>query len=1060
MGGKTSTRIFVNYRIKDTREHAYRLYEDLRNCYGNIVFIDKDEIEPGTQWSKEIWHAISSAWIVLTVIGSKWESIPDPDSVLRLYNKEDWVRQEIEYAIDHNKTLVPLVIKPAEFPPKIPLPDKLQKLMDYQKMEMDPSNAWSKSVDELCQYLENHHEALITFRQIQKLKANELDADGQKIPEPKVKQLSDYLAEVEDEYSLIPLMGVHPSFDQAYIHLKNIYISLSATQKDSSRGRQGEPDQREQKMDWDDITQKIKEENYGQYIETWLKQSNFQVQAGENWLTEAYQKRIDIFEGDIESSEVRQIFSTAPLGYWLKTGRHLLIEGQPGSGKTTALKYIAWTLASGSDLDKQNLGFKADSLPVFITLSEFVSLRGHLEPKHEVLFSYLTSNVPQFEQQLSSHCWVLLFDGLDEVRQTDQRTWVARILTSWIKKYPKQTQIVLASRPAGLDQNVAEILKATGKLGHVRVENLNMGEVRVFIRQWYEALVAASRNTLSGSKIKEQADDLIERIKVNNNIRELTTTPVLLTGLVSVHAKLKGALPEKRAKLYEVWLQGLLKRRPSMIFEAKTADAQVESAFKFFAKVAHEKHCKGDKTEVVLSCQNILDNLKNFNHISLPPSQRESETACVRLLEQSGLFKTSDENYVFAHQTFQEFLTARWLIELPNAVDILKDRLSDSYWKEVFKFYFAHLAQVKPGLALKHYITLTKYVCYKAKGGISKVFAFKKPTPPIKDAAMLAEILIVLHEYDNEGLFVKAAKDYILASWVQWIEDKSQPGDVEDRIQVGHALGLVGDPRLKNRWVHIPKGQFWRGAAPSDDEAHAHEKPSGWVTLTYDYKISRWPVTVEEYRHFIEAHGYLNDEYWSSEGLKWRNEDSIVGPELNFPAQQDNWPVTGVSWFEAEAYCQWLTQVECNHPGYVYRLPTEAEWERAARGSRKCKHPKIIYPWGDVWNAQKAMCGDHGVSHPAAVGLFTQGHSVEGLWDMSGNIWEWCVDEWVDYSEEKVNNPIGLGDVSRVFRGGAFFDGRPGDLRVSCRGGLFPWLRSWYRGFRVVLGPRTNDLND
>jgi formylglycine-generating enzyme required for sulfatase activity len=296
------------------------------------------------------------------------------------------------------------------------------------------------------------------------------------------------------------------------------------------------------------------------------------------------------------------------------------------------------------------------------------------------------------------------------------------------------------------------------------------------------------------------------------------------------------------------------------------------------------------------------------------------------------------------------------------------------------------------------------------------------------------------------------------------------------------SLGNGGDPRLREerRGVEVPAGPFWRGAAEGDEQAYSWEQPAGLVEVSA-FRIQRWPVTVGEYVRFVDAKGYAATEGWSVEGLAWRAKDGIAAPhrweaQLKLP---HNVPVTGVSWWEAEAYCTWLTSLRGD--GGLIRLPTEAEWEKAARGGEELGGLAIPpqgrrYPWGWEWEAAKANV-EQRLGGVSPVGCFPGGHGPYGAWDQAGNVWEWCQD-WFDakaYERPQRKDPalldeqeaplVGLYDPAandgkggtirargRALRGGGWDDGAQG-ARVSCRAGSRPWGRDDYLGFRCVSAP-------
>ncbi|NJP07020.1 MAG: formylglycine-generating enzyme family protein, partial [Chloroflexaceae bacterium] len=136
--------------------------------------------------------------------------------------------------------------------------------------------------------------------------------------------------------------------------------------------------------------------------------------------------------------------------------------------------------------------------------------------------------------------------------------------------------------------------------------------------------------------------------------------------------------------------------------------------------------------------------------------------------------------------------------------------------------------------------------------------------------------------------------------------------------------------------------------------------------------------------------GYTNPAYWTGPGWAWREASNRTQPyywddsTLNGDAQ----PVVGVNWFEAVAYARWLSA----QTGREYRLPTEAEWEKAARGP-----DGLIWPWGNEWRDGMANSNEAGHDVTIAVGNYPDGASPYGALDMAGNVWEWCSSSWEDY---------------------------------------------------------------
>jgi formylglycine-generating enzyme required for sulfatase activity len=207
-------------------------------------------------------------------------------------------------------------------------------------------------------------------------------------------------------------------------------------------------------------------------------------------------------------------------------------------------------------------------------------------------------------------------------------------------------------------------------------------------------------------------------------------------------------------------------------------------------------------------------------------------------------------------------------------------------------------------------------------------------------------------------------------------------------------------------------------------------------------------VTVAQFRAFVEDSGYQPEDEDSLQGLL-------------------NHPVVNVSWYEALKYCDWLTErlrawqgtpeplatLLCRE-GWCVSLPSEAEWEKAARST-----DGRIYPWGNEPNTERANYDETGINMTSAVGCFPAGASPYGCLDMAGNVWEWTRSLWGQYpyptdkrrlaQRENLQAPE---DEPRVLRGGAVW-GSLRDMRCAFRVRFRPDERDWGIGFRVVLLP-------
>ncbi|QTR48613.1 SUMF1/EgtB/PvdO family nonheme iron enzyme [Candidatus Thiothrix anitrata] len=254
----------------------------------------------------------------------------------------------------------------------------------------------------------------------------------------------------------------------------------------------------------------------------------------------------------------------------------------------------------------------------------------------------------------------------------------------------------------------------------------------------------------------------------------------------------------------------------------------------------------------------------------------------------------------------------------------------------------------------------------------------------------------------------------------------------------------------------IPEGSkpvsFTMGCKEGRDDVEggcdSDEKPAHKVTLTKPYKLAKTEVTVAQFRAFVDATGYKTTaeekgSCWSwADG--WKEVKGNSWLKLGFEQGEDH-PVACVSWDDAQAYVDWLKKETQN----LYRLPTEAEWEYAARGGKEG-----AYPWGqsigkDNANCSGNLCGDQ-FEYTSPVGSFAA--NPFGLKDMHGNVWEWVSDWKGDYAAEPQQDPKGPSSgVERVVRGGSW-SGLGGGVRSAIRGRGDPAMRDYDIGFRPAQG--------
>lgn len=221
------------------------------------------------------------------------------------------------------------------------------------------------------------------------------------------------------------------------------------------------------------------------------------------------------------------------------------------------------------------------------------------------------------------------------------------------------------------------------------------------------------------------------------------------------------------------------------------------------------------------------------------------------------------------------------------------------------------------------------------------------------------------------------------------------------------------------------------------------EQPQHKVSLT-DFYLGKYPVTVDEYGRFIKAGGYEDNHFWSPAAWQWRLQNNRTQPAFwNDPGGNGDvrLPVIGVSWYEAQAYGRWLSATS----GRSYRLPTEFEWEAAARGPGS-----LLYPWGDEFDSSRCNYSASGFRRPSAVGHFSP--AGDGSWghaDMAGNVSEWTASPFQPYPvNHHAANDEGA-NLERVTRGGSWFSPVL-RLRCTARGYNDPGFSDNDLGFRLA----------
>ncbi|MCL4253980.1 MAG: formylglycine-generating enzyme family protein [Anaerolineae bacterium] len=237
-------------------------------------------------------------------------------------------------------------------------------------------------------------------------------------------------------------------------------------------------------------------------------------------------------------------------------------------------------------------------------------------------------------------------------------------------------------------------------------------------------------------------------------------------------------------------------------------------------------------------------------------------------------------------------------------------------------------------------------------------------------------------------------------------------------------------------WIHIPAGTatidyiagYMRGKTVFD---------------VPEFYIGKYLVTNAQYRLFVEAGGYADDQWWTQTGLSERQKGGWKHPLFWHKPEwtADDYPVTGVSWYEAVAFCRWMSAITGEH----IMLPTQPAWVRAAQGD-----DGRVYPWGNAWDKTRCNNNELKLGKTTPVKQFEGlGDSPYGVVDMAGNLSEWCSTNWMTGSDDPEGSDI------RVFIGASWLNSDK--YRCEISGSYRIWQKPHYRynlaGFRLARLP-------
>jgi len=699
--------------------------------------------------------------------------------------------------------------------------------------------------------------------------------------------------------------------------------------------------------------------------------------------------------------------------------KRLVILGEPGAGKTFSL----WRIAAEQARLALNDGEQA--IPVVIPLNRWDDPALSL---HDFVLLHMDDLAESFDTLYQAKRILPLFDALNEI-PFDQRETKLPQVKEWLKNYPCD-EVLLTCRKRDYRGPLEQ------ELDRLTIEPLDPPRVYDFLHNYFGDGAAEHEMAnklfwqLAGgdgmrniwgvwmsagfhnhwktfwtlNAIPEEWngevswDDDFRQMCLDDprSMIKLAANPYLLTQMVVIYSD-QQQLPDSRIELFSEFVEDLIYReteaRPENHY-SKADQATLQNELKQLAWQLQSRTGSMEEARTILARKD---------------AERIMPLASLEFSAAASLLKLTKDNVRFSHQLLQEFFTAKSFGErITNGLKasdlwLPKNWWEPNGWEEAAK------------LAADYEANPSIFLTWLAEG----------------NPKLAAEIARDQNLLDQKEALFSSYK----AVWQAAIIDVRNYPDPHERHGISTALtwldwdersgiGLTASGLPEINWLEVPAGEFIYGEKNSPETLHLDT-----------YHISQFPVTNKQLQAFIDAGGYDNDLWW--EGL--HKQDEL--PKNQW--KESNRPVENVDFYEAIAFCRWLS-VET---GKDIRMPTEQQWEKAARGTQGKE-----YPWGDEYisgyangDEIEAVAGEYYLQETSAVGIYPHAKSPYEASDMIGNVWEWCLNK---YSETEIVTPD-LSDDRRVVRGGSW--GLDTDYcHASYRSYWRPLDRDFNRGFRLV----------
>lgn len=781
--------------------------------------------------------------------------------------------------------------------------------------------------------------------------------------------------------------------------------------------------------------------------------------------------------------------------------QRLVLLGGPGSGKSTFVNIVglamaaellgtadlglAWLTAPVPRDDTERLGQEKEPpppqrwthgalLPVRIVLRDLAAqlptpgtpIDADTVWQH-IVGNLRTHKLDAFAQPLLETLHgtggLILFDGLDEVPDAEtRRDQMKQAVESFAATFTRCRLLVTSRTYAYQEQQ----WRLRG-FADVSLLDFTPPQIRRFVEGWFTHMVELMK--LSEATAKAGAERLTREVDRNPHIGELAERPLLLTLMARIQTEQGGSLPENREALYDQAVELLLNQwenlkvhvredgtrveQPSLAEWLKSGRKEIREQLNQLAFEAH-LHQKELVGTAAIAQQSLVAALLRASRDPNVMVRRLEEY----LRDRAGLLSSQGVGiYEFPHRSFQEYLAACHLTnaQFPDKLATLA-RGDLNRWREVTLLAAAKAARGSTSTTWE----LSRALCCKDRDG----------SDADRHGALLAGQVLAENADLRELPERHESHLMLMREWQCRLLRHPELPAVE-RALAGRSLAVLGDPRREvldvdaMQFCLVPAGVFTMGGESWDDSTKLVHP----VDLPSPYFMARYPVTTAQWLAFVNEDNAPDDA------------DSLDG--------RPNDPVLHVTFHDAVRFCAWLTRRWRDRlpAGWEVALPSEAEWEKAARGGDRVPvapqpvgidavkgvlgqssgalkpngNAQRVYPWGDDFDAERANNSDTAIGQTNAVGAFPAGASPYGCEEMAGNVWEWTRSLWgkevmkpefvypyePDLDREDLEAPD---DVWRVVRGGSC-DLSAILLRCASRFRILPVYRDYDLGFRVVL---------